>query len=99
MEDSLELCRHGGRFLATLMTRDNKEDYDHLQASVRTNIIEDMQAYMDRAAKRTDIYKTLRWTLLDQIRTSCWTTPDEVCTYLRNAYFERLDHALGEVLA
>lgn len=99
METQLELCRHGVRFLAVLMTKDNKEDYDQLQRRSCLDPATNMKSYMERADKRAQIYHTLLMGLLDHIMIYAWTTREQVCDYLRRSYFERVDQALGEVLA
>lgn len=99
MDKSLELCQKAGLFLASLMTKDNKEDYDQTRARHGKNVPQAMQAYMERSNKRAKIYDHLRHSLLDHILIYGWTSHDEICNYLRRAYFERLDHVLGEVLA
>ena len=98
METQLELCDHGVQFLAVLMTKDNKEDYDQLRKRTGSDAATEMKAYMERANTRAQIYHTLRMGLLDHIIIYAWTTPEQVCGYLRQSYFERLDQALGEVL-
>lgn len=98
METQLELCRFGVRFLSVLMTKDNKEDYDQTRAHNNKNVPEVMHSYTERANTRAQIYHTLRRGLLDHIMIYAWTTREQVCDYLRQSYFERVDQALGEVL-
>lgn len=98
METQLELCRHGVRFLSVLMTKDNKEDYDQTRSGCHKNVPDVIHSYMERANTRAQIYHTIRRGLLDHIIIYAWTTPEQVCGYLRQSYFERLDQALGEIL-
>ena len=95
MTRQLELCRYGVRFLALLMTKDNKDDYDQLQKHTCSH----HAAYMERASKRAQIYQTLRMGLLDHIMMNAWTTTEQVYGYLQQSYFELLDQALGDVRA
>ena len=99
MIKSLVLCQRAGLFLASLMTKDNKEDYDRTRTRRDKNVPQAMQAYMERANKRAEIYDHLRRSLYDHILIYEWTSYEEVCNYLRRAYFERVDHVLGEILA
>lgn len=98
METQLELCDHGVQFLGVLMTTDNKEDYDRTQAGDHKNVPDVMHSYMERVAKRAQIYHIIRMGLFDRILIYAWTTPEQVRGYIRQSYFERLDQALGEVL-
>ena len=102
MEQVLVLCRDAGNYLSVLMTMDNKRDYDCIQRLRTSSHVlagSTMKDYMERASKRTHIYKDLRHSLHDVILEHEWTNLKQIKAYLNKAYFERIADDIGEILA
>ena len=99
-DQDLALCRHGGRTLSLLFTRDNKRDYDnHGKVASPFSVIPQTRpvcrSYLRRAKLRNDIYVQMRQFLLFVPSAKRLTTNAQIDDYVTKTYWVKVAETLG----